>query len=74
MQKMYETIQKSCMGLWKQIHKFLNSLDNYFENSQYSHLSQNFCKMLGQFIMFIEKNSLVVTTHQNSGKTCTIFA
>ena len=33
---MYETLQKSCMGMWKQlhVHKFLNSLNNYFGNSQ----------------------------------------
>ena len=37
---MYETMQKSCMVMWKQIPKFLNSLDNYFGNSQTSHFSQ----------------------------------
>ena len=56
MKKMYETIQKSCMGIWKQIHEFLNSLDDYFGNIQNSHFPQNFAKCLEK-----ELSSLVVT-------------
>ena len=58
------------MGMWKRKHEFLNSHDNYFGNSQNSHLSKHFCKMLGKyFCSFI--SSLVVTSHENNDNTCT---
>ena len=50
--KMYETIQKSCMSIWKQIHEFLNSLDDYFGNIQNSHFLQNFAKCLENELSF----------------------
>ena len=53
--KINETIQKSYMGIWKQIHEFLNSLHNFYGNFQNSHFPKIF-KLLGKLILFIEKN------------------
>ena len=57
---------------WKKIHKFLNSLDNYFENSKNSHFSQKISKYLENLLCSLLK-PFSGDYSSKKDKTCTIL-